>query len=99
MRVDGSGWLTNPFTGMVRLPETPQQGRVYESGLFSATLLEMTPLGDDVAAVRFDMERPLNDSGTLFVIWDGTTFRHFEPSELPVGTPFSLVEGSVGFPF
>jgi len=97
--LDRPGWLTSPFTGMVRPPETPQLGRAYPSGPFTATLKEMTPDGTDVAAVLFRMDRPLNDASVLYLSWDGKTFRPFDLMALPVGEPTVLAEADPGFGF
>ncbi len=98
LSVDDVGWLTNVFTGMIRRPETPRQGRVYEEEPFTATLLEMTEDGSDVASVRFHMDRPLSDTGTLFVRWNGDAFEPFDLAALPLRERVTLAERSRGFP-
>ena len=92
LRTDRAGWLTNMFAGMLRSTKPPKPGRVYEKDLFTVTLLEMTQQGSDVLAVRFDMDRPLEDSGVLFMQWDGETFHPIDLGALPAGEIVTLAD-------
>ena len=94
LRADRAGWLTNVFAGMLRSPKPPQPGRAYEKGIFTATLLEMTPGGRDVLVVRFEMNLPLDDSRLLFLQWDGEAFRPIDLAALPVGETVTLADTS-----
>jgi hypothetical protein len=94
LRADRAGWLTNFFAGMLRSPKPPGPGRVYERSLFTAKLVEMTPDGRDVLAVRFDMDRALDDRSILFMQWDGETFRPIDLTALAVGEVVTLADTS-----
>lgn len=94
LRTDRKGWLTNMFAGLLRSAKPPEPGRVYEKGLLTVTLVEMTPDGRDVLAVRFDMDRPLDDPGVLFMQWDGQTFRPIDLAALPAGETITLADTS-----
>ena len=94
LRADRTGWLTNVFAGMLRSPRPPKPGRVYEKGLFTVTLVEMTPDGRDVLTVRFRLDRPLDGPGILFVRWDGETFRPIDLAALPAGQTVTLADTS-----
>ena len=41
----------------------------------TATFIELTRNHRDVLAVRFDMNRGLDDSRTLYMYWNGEAFR------------------------
>jgi hypothetical protein len=94
LRADRPGWLTNIFAAMLRSPRPPQRGKVYEGGILTATLLEMTPGGRDVLAVRFQMNRPLDDPSLLFMQWDGKRFRPIDLAALPTGESVTLADTS-----
>jgi hypothetical protein len=94
LRADRNGWLTNPFAGMLRSPRPPRPGRVYEKGLFKVTLLQMSPQGRDLRAVRFDMNRPLDDPDVLFIQWDGQTFRPIDLAGLHLKQKVTLADTS-----
>jgi hypothetical protein len=96
VRADRSGWLTNIFAGMLLSSRPLEVGAVYDKGLFTATLLELTPSGRDVLAVRFDMSRPLDDPSVLFVQWDGKEqkYRPFDLASLPPGQSVILADTS-----
>lgn len=60
----------------------------------AATLVEMSRDGRDVLAVRFDLDRPLDDPGLLFMQWDGETFRPIDLAALPAGESATLADTS-----
>jgi hypothetical protein len=94
LRTDRSGWLTNIFAGMLRSSRPPKPGRVYHKGLLTVTLAEMTPRGRDVLAVRFDLDRPLDDPSVLILHWDGTVFKPIDLATLPLGERVTLADTS-----
>jgi hypothetical protein len=94
IRAKDAGWLTNMFAKMLRSPKPPKQGRTFENDLFKATFAEMTPDGRDVLAVRFELNRPLNDPAMLFIQWDGQTFRPIDLAALPPNEPVTLADTS-----
>jgi hypothetical protein len=94
LRADRPGWLTNIFAGLLRAPGPPKPGRVYDKGILTATLLEMTPSERDVAAVRFDLRLPLEDPRLLFVRWDGAAFQPLDLAGLPAGESLTLADTS-----
>ena len=94
IRTDRDGWLTNYFSKIFRPARMPEPGTVYEKGLVKATVLEMTTGGSDIAAVRFELDRPLSDPDLLFLQWDGTSYRPIDLVSLPVGEPIVLADTS-----
>ena len=94
IRTDREGWLTNTFARMFRPPGVPEPGTIYDKGLVRATVVEMTSNGKDVAAVRFELDRPLDDRGLLFLRWDGTTYLPIELAALRVGERVTLADTS-----
>jgi hypothetical protein len=62
--------------------------------MLRATFVELTPDRRDVLAVRFEIDRSLNDPGMLFVQWDGETFRPIDLGGLPVGESVTLADTS-----
>lgn len=94
VRADRGGWLTNMFAGILRAPGRPKPGRVFQRGIMTASFIEMTKSGRDVLAVRFDFDRPLDDPRTLFLQWDGDTFRPIDLAALPVGHSVTLADTS-----
>ncbi len=91
---DREGWLTNTFARMFRRPGVPEPGTVYDRGLVKATVVDMTSSGKDVAAVRFELDRRLDDRGLLFLQWDGATYLPIELAALPVGERLTLADTS-----
>jgi hypothetical protein len=91
---DRAGWLTNIFAEMLRSPGIPEIGTSYERGLLTATVLEMTSTGKDVAAVRFELDRPLDHPGLLLLRWDGSSYTPIDLSTLPVGQKIVLADTS-----
>jgi len=94
LRADRPGWLSNMFARIVRAEPRLRKGKVYAKGLFTATLLEMTPDGSDVLAVRFEMSVPLSDPGLLFLSWDGPGYRRIDMAKLPAGKALRLADTS-----
>jgi hypothetical protein len=94
IRAEDAGWLTNMFAKMLRSPKPPEPGRTFENDLFKATFAEMTPDGRDVLAVRFELNRPLNNPAVLFIQWDGQTFRPIDLAALPLNEPVTLADTS-----
>jgi len=94
LRADRPGWLSNMFARIVRAEPRLIKGKTYAKGLFTATLLEMTPDGSDVLAVRFEMSVPLADPGLLFLSWDGPGYRPIDLAKLPAGKALRLADTS-----
>lgn len=94
LRADQKGWLTNFFAGVLRSPRPPKPGRVFNRGILTATFLEMTQGGRDILAVRFDMDRPLDDPSILFMEWDGDVFRPIDLAALAAGKIVTLADTS-----
>ncbi len=94
LRADRAGWLTNMFARILRSPGRPKPGRVFERDILTATFVEMSRGGRDVVAVRFDMDRPLDDASLLFMQWDGESFRPIDLAALPVGEVVTLADTS-----
>jgi hypothetical protein len=94
LRADRAGWLTNVFAALLRSPGRLKPGRVYEKRILTATLLEMTQDGRDVLAVRFDMDRRLDDPQVLFLQWDREAFRPIDLAALPAGEIVTLADTS-----
>ena len=94
LRADRAGWLTNFFAGVLRSPRRLKPGRVYEKGILTATLGELTPSGRDVLAVRFQVDRPLDHPGLLLMQWDGQVFRPIDLAALPAGQIVTLADTS-----
>ena len=93
IRSDRTGWLSNMFARILRTrPLVP--GRVYDTDLFQATLLELTPDGSDVLAVRFDLKRSLDDPSLLFLYWDGSGFQRLDLASLAPGAWRELADTS-----
>jgi len=69
-------------------------GRVYDTDLFQATLVELTPDGSDVLAVRFDLKRPLDDPSLLFLYWNGREFEPLDLASLAPGASLELADTS-----
>jgi hypothetical protein len=94
IRIDRTGWLSNMFARVVRIEPEPRLGRVYETDLFRATVLELTDDGTDVLEVRFEFERSLDDPAYLFVAWTGKAYERVDVAELPVGETVELCDNS-----
>jgi hypothetical protein len=94
LRTDRKGWLTNFFARVLRSPRPPKPGRVFKRDILTATFLEMTRDGRDVLAVRFDMNRPLDDPQILFIQWDGETFSPIDLAGLRVADIAVLADTS-----
>ena len=94
LRADRKGWLTNFFAGILRSPARLKPEKVYKKGALRARFVELTPDHRDVFAVRFELDRPLNDPGVLVVQWDGATFRPIDLAGLPAGEIVTLADTS-----
>ncbi len=94
IRTDRKGWLTNIFAKMLRSPGIPGTGTVYDKAPVTATVLELTSSENDVAAVRFELDRPLEDRGLLFLRWDGATYLPIDLAALRVGERVTLADTS-----
>lgn len=94
LRANREGWLTNFFAGVLRSPVRLKLGRVYQRDILTATLLELTSDGRDLLAVRFELDRPLDDPSVLFMQWDGETFRPIDLAALPVGEILTIADTS-----
>lgn len=84
LRTDRAGWLANLFARFVRVEARLEPGRRYETDLFTATLLELTPAELDVLAVRFDMKLPLDSPELLVLGWNGTSFEPVHLASAPL---------------
>jgi len=94
VRTDRAGWLTNLFGKMLRPPGSLTPGRVYEKDPVTASFVEMTADGGDVLAVRFEIDRPLDDPSLLFLQWNGEAFIPVDLAELPPGESVTLADTS-----
>jgi hypothetical protein len=94
VRADRQGWLTNMFAGVLRARSRLEPGAVFERGVLTATLLELTPDARDVLAVRFDVTMPLDDPRVLFMQWDGSIFHPIDLAALPPGQVVTLADTS-----
>jgi len=94
VRTDRDGWLTNYFSKIFRPARMPEPGTVYEKDPVTATVLEMTTNGSDIAAVEFELSLPLSDPDLLLLQWDGTSYRPIDLVSLPVGEPIILADTS-----
>ncbi|MBN2170624.1 MAG: glycosyltransferase family 39 protein [Candidatus Krumholzibacteriota bacterium] len=80
LRTAGDGWLGNMFACIVRVTPRLAAGDVHETPLFTATILETNPAGDDLRRARFDFARPLDDPALRLLFWDGARYRAWEPA-------------------
>lgn len=94
IRTDRAGWLDNIFARILRTGRKLKVGRRYETAVFTATLIELTRSGRDVLAVRFDLYRPLDDPGWLFLMWNGEAFEPLDLAALPKGERVKLADTS-----
>jgi hypothetical protein len=94
LRADRSGWLTNFFAGILRAPVRLNPDRAYDRGVLRAQFAELTSNRRDVLAVRFGLNRPLDDPGMLVMRWDGESFRPLNLSTVPVGETITLADTS-----
>lgn len=93
IRSDRAGWLSNMFARIVRTRPLAA-GRVYDTDLFQATLLELTADGSDVLAVRFDLKRPLDDPSLLFLYWNGRGFEALDLASMALHESLELADTS-----
>lgn len=91
---DRDGWLTNVFAKILRSPGIPEIGTSYEGDLVTATVLERTSSGRDVATVLFELDRPLADPGVLVLRWDGESYSPIDLSGVPIGQKIVLADTS-----
>ena len=94
VRSDRDGWLDNIFARILRPPRLPAPGTVFEKPPLTATVVELTAGGTDVAAVRFRLDRPLGDPKLLFLRWDGDSYRPIDLAALAVGERLTLADTS-----
>ncbi len=80
LKTGDAGWLDNMFARVLRVTPELEVGDVYSTPLFTATLLAVTPGGQDVQAVRFEFVLPLDDPSLLFLYYDGGSYRRWQPS-------------------
>ena len=81
LKTEDQGWLNNMFARTLRLTPVFTKGDTYETAMFSATILSVTPDEKDVQAVRFEFVQPLDDPSTTFLYYDGQAFRRWDPSQ------------------
>ncbi len=94
LHADRRGWLTNPFSAVLRSSRPLRQGKVYEEDPFTATLQTLTTDGRDVVAVRFHVRVPLSDPSLLVLTWDGAAFRPLDLASVPAGEKIRLADTS-----
>jgi hypothetical protein len=80
LETEDAGWLGNMFARVLRVTPELEVGDAYTTPLFTATILALTPGGQDVQAVRFEFILPLDDPSLLFLYYDGGRYRRWEPS-------------------
>lgn len=94
IRTDRSGWLDNMFARLLRVRERLEPGRRYETEHFTATLEKLITSGKDVLSVRFDLRRPLDDPGWMFLRWNGEAFEPLNIAAMQTGATFDLADTS-----
>jgi hypothetical protein len=80
LKTEDPGWLNNMFARIVRVTPGFAVGDVYTTPLFTATILAVTPEGQDVQEIRFEFVLPLDDPSLGLLYYDGQIYRHWEPS-------------------
>lgn len=94
IRADRAGWLTNFFAKVLRSTRRMEPGEVFEKPPLTATILETTEAGFDLLAVRFELDRDLDDASLLILQWDGTQFAPLELMSLDPGVEVVLADTS-----
>ncbi len=94
IRADRKGWLGNFFAAMLRAAGPLELREVYERDLLTATVVETSPDGRDLLAVKFRLDRRLEDPDLLILQWDGEVFRPLDLAALPVGQSVVLADTS-----
>jgi len=94
IRADRAGWLTNFFAKVLRSSRELDPGEVFEKPPLRATILETTDDGLDLRAVRFELDRALDDPSLLILQWDGTQFAPLDLLSLAPGDEVVLADTS-----
>lgn len=94
IRTDRPGWISNMFARVVRVDPELEPGAVYDEGIFTATLLELTDDHRDTLAVRFDLAHPIDDPDWLFLTWNGEAYVPLDLAALPPGERIPLVDNT-----
>lgn len=74
IRTDSPGWLSNMFAMLVRRDLIVRTTDQYRTPLFNAELIRLTPEQQDVLEVRFTFPDGLQDTGTIYLRFDGSAF-------------------------
>jgi hypothetical protein len=64
----------------VRVTPTLYAGDVYTTPLFTATILAVTPDGQDAQQIRFKFTLPLDDPSLLLLYYDGSDYHRWRPT-------------------
>jgi hypothetical protein len=94
IRTDRPGWINNWFARLFRTELNLDPAGRYEKKFFTATILEMTEDKSDVLAVRFDLNKPLNYPGWLFLRWNGEKYEPLDIASLEIGKRVELANTS-----
>jgi len=94
IRADRAGWLTNFFAKVLRSSRQLEPGELFEKPPLTVTILETTETGYDLLAVRFELDRDLDDASLLILQWDGTQFAPLELMSLNPGVEVVLADTS-----
>ena len=80
LRSEDSGWLDNMFADIVRTSPGFSVGDAYNTPLFSAVVLAVTPEGLEVQEARFEFTLPLTAPSLALIYYDGQDYRRWRPS-------------------
>lgn len=80
LRTEDAGWLSNMFARIVRVTPELAVGDLHTTPSFTATILAVTPDGEDVQEVRFEFVLALDDPSLVLLYYDGQSYRHWDPS-------------------
>ena len=94
IRTNQPGWLSNFFALMMRNKPLLKAGNSYYMTDFKATILETTGDEREVLAVKFDFGQNLENSGNLFLCWNGKSFKPVDFTKIKIGDTIDLADTS-----
>jgi hypothetical protein len=94
IRTDRAGWLNNMFSRAARTSWGIEPGRVYETPIFDARILQTTEDNLDILAVEFNFKIPLDEPDLLFLYWNGESFAPIDMASLETGAAVELADTS-----
>lgn len=71
LRTEDEGWLTNFFALVIRAEPKIEEGYIYQSNDFFASVTKTTPDKKDVLQVKFDFKYSLNSDNVVLLYYDG----------------------------